>query len=131
VLGITAFIYLLSVGVIQTMLQAAGVGLDGGGAALALMLALTFSNLAPTPPALVGLVGAVTEVTLSPFGVPRAQALVLGTLLNIVLVGPPVALGGWATAVRLLRLLDTPNRGGLRQALGLAPVNVNPAVGEE
>jgi uncharacterized membrane protein YbhN (UPF0104 family) len=129
VLGLTAFIYLLSIGVIQAMLQASGVEHHGGGTALALMLALTFSNLAPTPPALVGLVGAVTEVTLAPFGVPRAQALVLGTILNIVLVGPPVALGGWAAAVRLLRLLYTPNQGGLRQALGLAPLN--PPLGDE
>jgi uncharacterized protein (TIRG00374 family) len=123
VLGLTAFIYLLSIGVIQAMLQAVGIEHHGGGTALALMLALTFSNLAPTPPALVGLVGAVAEVTLASFGVPRSQALVLGTILNVVLVAPPVALGGWATAVRLLRLLDTPHRGGLRQALGLAPLN--------
>jgi uncharacterized protein (TIRG00374 family) len=129
VLGLTAFIYLLSVGVIQAMLQAIGVEHHGGGAALALMLALTFSNLAPTPPALVGLVGAVTEVTLAPFGVPRSQALVLGTILNVVLVGPPVALGSWAAAARLLRLLGTPHRGGLRQALGLAPLNSS--VGED
>jgi hypothetical protein len=85
--------------------------------------------LAPTPPALVGLIGAVTEVTLAPFGVPRAQALALGTILNIVLVAPPVALGGWAAALRLLRVLDTPNQGGLRQALGLAPLNSS--AGEE
>jgi uncharacterized protein (TIRG00374 family) len=129
VLGLTAFTWLLSLGVIQAVLQAFGVEPHGRGAALALMLALSFSNLAPTPPALVGLVGAVTEVTLAPFGVPRAQALVLGTILNIVLVGPPVALGGWAVAIRLLRLLDAPHRGGLRQALGLAPLN--PSVGEE
>lgn len=123
VLGLTAFIYMLSIGVIQATLQAVGIEHHGGASALALMLALTFSNLAPTPPALVGLVGAVTEVTLAPFGVPRAQALVLGAILNIVLVGPPVALGGWAAAVRLLRLLEAPNQGGLRQALGLAPLN--------
>ena len=123
ILGLTAFIYVLSIGVIQAMLQAIGIEHHGGESALALMLALTFSNLAPTPPALVGLVGAVTEVTLAPFGVPRSQALVLGTILNVVLVGPPVALGGWAAAVRLLRLLDAPNQGGLRQALGLAPLN--------
>lgn len=129
VLGLTAFTWLLSLGVIQAMLQAFDIEPHGGGAALALMLALSFSNLAPTPPALVGLVGAVTEVTLAPFGVPRAQALALGTILNIVLVGPPVALGGWAAAIRLLRLLDAPRRGRLRQALGLAPLNS--PVGEE
>lgn len=129
VLGLTAFTWLLSLGVIQAVLQAFSIEPHGGGTALALMLALSFSNLAPTPPALVGLVGAVTEVTLSPFGVPRPQALVLGTILNVILVGPPVALGGWAAAVRLLRLLDAPHRGGLRQALGLAPLN-SPA-GEE
>jgi hypothetical protein len=122
VLGLTAFTWLLSLGAIQAVLQAFGVE-HGGAAALALMLALAFSNLAPTPPALVGLVGAVTEITLAPFGVPRAQALVLGTILNIVLVGPPVALGGWAAAARLLRLLEAPHQGGLRQALGLAPLD--------
>jgi len=88
------------------------------GAAFVLMLALTFSNWIPTPPAMIGVVGAVTVAVLVPFGVPPAQALALGTVLNVVVVAPPVLLGIWATWARLLRL--TGDSGRLHQALGLA-----------
>ena len=74
------------------------------GTAFALMLALTFSNWIPTPPAMIGVVGAVTVVVLAPFGVAPAQALALGTVLNVVVVAPSVLLGIWATWARLLRL---------------------------
>jgi uncharacterized membrane protein YbhN (UPF0104 family) len=118
VLGITALVWILSAGVIQAILLAFGIEHEGA-VALALMLALTFSNLAPMPPALIGLVGAVTEAVLMPFGVPRSQALALGTILNIVLVGPLVIMGGWATVARLLQVFATPDRKGLRYVLGL------------
>lgn len=121
VLALTGLIWLISVAVIRAILAAFAVS-GGWTAALVLVLAIAFSNLAPTPPALIGLIGAVTQEALAPFGVPRYQALALGTMLNVVLVGPPVVLGGWVAGARLLRLLasHTPRR--LRRALGLAPM---------
>ena len=127
VLMLTSLVWLLSAGVMRAVLLAFGSG-GGWAAALVLMLAIAFSNLAPTPPALIGLVGAVTEEALAPFGVLRTEALALGMVLNVVLVGPPVLLGGWAAGVRLLRLLAVPGRGGLRRAVGLAPLD--PPAGE-
>ena len=84
------------------------------------MLALTFSNLVPTPPALLGVVSAVTIAVCVPFGIPRVEALALGTLLNGVMVLPTVVLGGWAAGARLLRLFEPGSRGSLRQLFGLA-----------
>jgi uncharacterized protein (TIRG00374 family) len=121
VLALTTLVWLISVVVVQMVLMAFGIQ-GQWQVALVLMLALIFSNLVPTPPAMIGLVGAVTEGILVPFGVPAAQALALGTVLNAVLVGPPVVLGGWATGMRLLRVLATARGGQLRQALGLAPL---------
>ena len=89
------------------------------GAALALMLALTSSNWAPTPPAMIGIVGAVTVAVLAAFEVDQARALALGTILNVVLVGPPVILGSIALTVRLWRLGETLTLRSLRRAAGL------------
>ena len=114
---LTTLIWLGSMAVLEAMLVAFHVPPDWG-TAFVLMIALTFSNWLPTPPAMIGVVGAVTVVVLAPFGVPPAQALALGTVLNVVLVAPPVLLGIWATWARLLRLPGSPGR--LHQALGLA-----------
>jgi uncharacterized membrane protein YbhN (UPF0104 family) len=114
---LTTLIWLGSVGVMMAMLAAFHIPPDWG-AAFVLMLALTFSNWIPTPPAMIGVVGAVTVAVLVPFGVPPAQALALGTVLNVVVVAPPVLLGIWATWTRLLRLPG--DSGRLHQALGLA-----------
>jgi uncharacterized protein (TIRG00374 family) len=114
---LTTLIWLGSVAVMMAMLVAFHVPPDWG-AAFALMLALTFSNWIPTPPAMIGVVGAVTVVVLAPFGVPPAQALALGTVLNVVVVAPSVLLGIWATWARLLRVPG--DSGRLHQALGLA-----------
>jgi len=114
---LTTLIWLGSVAVLMAMLVAFHIPPDGG-AAFVLMLALTFSNWIPTPPAMIGMVGAVTVAVLAPFGLPPAQALALGTVLNVVLVAPPVIFGIWATWARLLRLPGSPGR--LHQALGLA-----------
>lgn len=88
-------------------------------AALLLMLAITFTNLLPQPPALVGTVLFVTQEMLLPFGLTRAQTLAVGAALNIAMVLPIVLGGAWATSVRLTRLLGTPSAGRLRRALGL------------
>ncbi len=117
VAALTTLIWLGSMAVLGAMLVAFHIPSDWG-AAFVLMMALTFSNLLPTPPAMIGVVGAVTVVVLTPLGVPPARALALGTVLNVVLVAPPVLFGIWATWARLLRLPGSPGR--LHQALGLA-----------
>ncbi len=119
VLALTVLVWLLSVGTILAMLMAFGIA-GGERIALVLMLALTFSNLVPTPPALLGVVGAVTVAVCAPFGIPRVEALTLGTLLNAVMVLPTVLLGGGAAGARLLRLFEPGSRGSLRQLFGLA-----------
>ena len=118
VAALTTLIWLGSMAVLETMLVAFHIPPDWG-AAFVLMIALTFSNWLPTPPAMIGVVGAIAVVVLTPLGVPPAQALALGTVLNVVLVAPPVLLGIWATWARLLRLPG--DSGRLHQALGLAP----------
>jgi uncharacterized protein (TIRG00374 family) len=118
VTALTALIWLVSLATVYIMLAAFGLDL-GWGAALALMLALTSSNWAPTPPAMIGVVGAVTVAVLAPMGVDQTRALALGTVLNLVLVGPPVLLGGVALGIRLLRMGEALRPGSLRRAAGL------------
>lgn len=115
VLAITAGIWLLSAAMLVVMFAAFGLPPEPG-MALVLMLALTSSNWAPTPPALIGLVGAVTIAVLTRFGIGQDASLALGTVLNVVLVAPPVLLGAWAVWSRLLAFQD----GGWRSALGLS-----------
>ncbi len=87
--------------------------------ALLLMLAITFTNLLPQPPAMLGTVLFVTQQILTPFGFTPAQGLAIGSALNVVMV-LPIALGGaWSAGIRATRLLTTPASGRLRQALGL------------
>lgn len=72
--------------------------------AIILSLNLYLSYLVPTPPALVGVVSAVTLMTLQWFEMSRANATALGLTLNLVLVAPVVLMGGWATWLRFSRL---------------------------
>lgn len=118
VAALTAAIWLVSLATVYVMLEAFGLRV-GWGAALALMLALTSSNWAPTPPAMIGVVGAVTVAVLAPFGVDQTRALALGTVLNAVLVGPPVLIGGAALGIRLWRMGEALHPGSLRRAAGL------------
>jgi len=118
VAGLTALIWLLSVGVIYIVLLGFG-RWDLWRAAPVLSVALVFSNLAPNPPALVGVVTAVTEGVLIPFGVSPSEAFAVGVILNGVLVAPLVALGGGFAGIRLLRWLALPGRGPARYVLGL------------
>lgn len=117
-LALTVLIWWLSISVIYMVLWSFGFR-NIWSTAIVLCVALTFSNLAPTPPALVGVMGAVTEAVLVPFGFSPSYALVIGTALNIVLVAPPVGLGGWAAGARLL----SPARHSVRRALGLTSVD--------
>lgn len=118
VAALTAVIWLLSLVTIQIMLAAFNLDL-GWSAALAVMLALTSSNWAPTPPAMIGVVGAVTMAVLAPFGVGMARGLALGTVLNVVLVAPPVLMGGVALWLRVWRLGEALSGTSLRRAAGL------------
>jgi uncharacterized protein (TIRG00374 family) len=120
VAALTTVVWLGSVAVIVAMQIAFRIPPDWG-AAFVLMIALTFSNWVPTPPAMIGVVGAVTVAVLVPFGVPPEQALAMGTVLNIIVVAPPVLMGMWATWARLLRLRGSAGPGRLNRALGLAP----------
>jgi uncharacterized membrane protein YbhN (UPF0104 family) len=121
VLLLTVLVWLVSAGAIQAMLKAFGISGEWR-IALLLMLALTFANLAPTPPALIGVIGAIAVLVLVPFGIPSEQALALGSLLNAVMVLPVVLLGGAAAGARIGQMLLPGHRGSLRQHLGLAPI---------
>jgi uncharacterized protein (TIRG00374 family) len=128
--ALTAAIWLVSLGTVYLMLHAFSLAL-GWSAALALMLALTSSNWAPTPPAMIGVVGAVSVAVLTPFGVDQTRALAFGTVLNLVLVGPPVLLGGAALAIRLWRMGETFHPGSLRHAAGLGAPRETSSDGQE
>lgn len=119
VAALTSGVWLLSLLTVQIMLLAFDLRL-GWGAPLALMLALTTSNWMPTPPAMIGVVGAVTMAVLSAFGVDQTRGLALGTVLNAVLVGPPVLMGGVALWNRLWQLGAAINLHSLRRAAGLS-----------
>ncbi len=84
-----------------------------------LSLALTLSNLVPQPPALIGVVGAVTVVTMTWFGEPQERAAAMGLLLNVVMVSPLVVIGGWSTWMRFLSLGHLPWRERWASSVGL------------
>jgi len=120
VLALTALVWVLSSLVIQSLFVACAFPLGFQTAAL-LMGALMFSNLAPTPPAMIGIVGAVAALVLAPFGLPAAQVTAFGILLNAVIVGPPVLIGGALAGGWAARLLSSARAARpLPQALGLA-----------
>jgi glycosyltransferase 2 family protein len=129
VAALTAGIWLLSLATMAIMLSAFKLDL-GWSAALALMLVLTSSNWVPTPPGMIGIVGAVTMAVLGAFGVEPNRGLALGTVLNGVLVGPPVLVGGIAVGLRLLSLGETLSARGLRRAAGLPGKPAQAAAGE-
>ena len=78
-------------------------------AAIVLMLALMFSNLVPSPPALIGIVQVITIAVLGEYGVNQSVALGLGIVLNVVVVAPLIVMGGiglWMRAVELVAWLE-------------------------
>ncbi len=99
---LTTLIWLLSVLTMLFTLAAFETNV-GWHAALLLSLALYLGNFVPAPPALIGVIGAVTELTLGWFDVPRTSAAAIGLTLNVLLVGPLVLLGGVAGWIRLTR----------------------------
>jgi uncharacterized protein (TIRG00374 family) len=118
VICLTTLSWLVSMVTILAMLVAFDLSL-GWEVAVTLMLAIQLSNLVPTPPALIGIIGAVTEATLGWFDVPRPTAAAAGVLLNIVLVGPLVLMGGWAAWTRFLRLTQLARKERWLQSIGL------------
>ncbi len=87
-------------------------------AAIVLMLAITFSNIAPSPPALIGIVQAITIAVLGEYGVNQSVALGLGIVLNVVLVAPLIVMGGiglWMRAVEVVAWLE---KNKARRAVG-------------
>ncbi len=102
-LGLTVASWLASIFTLAAMLAAFDLPVQWH-VALVLSLTIYLSNLVPTPPALVGVIGAVTVMTLRWFDIVRVEATALGLALNVVLIGPLVILGGWATWLRFSRL---------------------------
>jgi uncharacterized protein (TIRG00374 family) len=96
IFGMTIVSWILSIWTMVAMLMAFGLP-SAWQVALALSVTLYLSNLVPTPPALVGVVSAVAVMTLQWFGVAGEDALALGLVLNVVLIGPLVVIGGWVT----------------------------------
>ncbi len=109
-IGLTVLSWLASISTMAAMLMAFGLPMRWH-VALVLSLTLYLSNLAPTPPALVGVIGAVTVMTLQWFEIVRVEAAALGLALNVVLVGPLVLMGGLTTWLRFARL----TRGNLKE----------------
>lgn len=119
VFGFTAAIWLASILTMYFMLEAFGL-MSSWYVALMLSLAIYLSNLVPTPPALVGVIGAVTVLTLGWFGVPRSDAAALGLILNIILVAPLVLMGGIAAWMRFANLTQGKWRERWAWSLGLS-----------
>lgn len=91
----SGLIWLLSLLTMAALLAAFHLQLPLTAAAL-LMLLVSLSNIAPSPPALVGLMQGAAVLALAPFGVAQATALGVGVALNVVTVLPLILIGGWA-----------------------------------
>ncbi len=100
----TACIWLLSVLTMLALLAAFGLQQLPLAAAVVMMLAVSSSNIAPSPPALVGVMHLIAVVVLSQYGVARPVAVGFGTVLNIVTVLPLVILGSGALWLQLTPL---------------------------
>jgi uncharacterized membrane protein YbhN (UPF0104 family) len=74
-------------------------------AAIVLMLAVSMSNVAPSPPGLVGVIHGIAMIVLAQYGVTQAVVFGFGLVLNLVIVVPPLFLGSlalWSHFVPLL-----------------------------
>jgi uncharacterized membrane protein YbhN (UPF0104 family) len=95
VLWWTMIIWLLSVLTIVALFAAFQLRLPVV-AAVFIMLAVIASNVAPSPPAMVGVMQVIAVLILGQYGVDRPVAIGFGTVLNVVTVVPLLILGGWA-----------------------------------
>ena len=95
VVGWTIIVWLLSLLTIVALFAAFELHLPAIAAVL-IMLAICSANLAPSPPALLGVMHLIAVVVLGQYGVAQPVAVGFGTVLNIVTVAPLLILGGWA-----------------------------------
>ncbi|MCB0166147.1 MAG: flippase-like domain-containing protein [Anaerolineae bacterium] len=95
VLGWTLVIWLASLLTIVALLSAFELHVPLTAAVL-IMVGISFSNIFPSPPALVGLIPGLAVAALSLYSVPPAPALAFGLALNVVVVAPVIVLGSWA-----------------------------------
>jgi uncharacterized membrane protein YbhN (UPF0104 family) len=116
--GLTVLVWLMSVLTMYFVLKSFDLAVRWQ-VALILSLAIYLSNFVPTPPALIGVVSAVTEVTLSWFGIARSDASVVGLVLNVILVGPLVGMGGAAAWLRFIRFSQYELKDRWKISLGL------------
>ena len=103
----TMLAWLFSLLAVWTLIMAFGLPLSLTAAAV-VMLSLSFSNIIPSPPGLIGVIQAIAMVVLGGYGVPQPIALGFGIVLNVVTVAPLILLGSlalWQRAVSLLPLL--------------------------
>ncbi|MGC9522846.1 MAG: lysylphosphatidylglycerol synthase transmembrane domain-containing protein [Anaerolineae bacterium] len=115
---LTSLSWIASIFTIAAVLSAYGLSV-GWHVAFSLSLALYLSNVVPTPPALVGVVSAVTTITLGWFGITHARSAAVGLALNVVLVAPVTLLGGWFTWYRFSHLANKTFRERWGKSLGL------------
>jgi uncharacterized membrane protein YbhN (UPF0104 family) len=73
-------------------------------AAVVLMLSLSFSNIVPSPPALVGITQAIAVLVLGGYGVPQPIALGFGIVLNVITVAPLILFGSLGLGQRAVSL---------------------------
>lgn len=115
---LTALSWAASIFTIMAALDAYGLSV-GWHVAFSLSLALYLSNIVPSPPALVGVVSAVTTITLGWFGISAARSAAVGLALNVVLVAPVTLLGGWFTWYRFSHVTKKTFRERWGKSLGL------------
>jgi uncharacterized protein (TIRG00374 family) len=117
--GVTAWTtaaWLLSWLTMLTLFAAFGLELPLGAAAV-LMLAVSVSNVAPSPPALVGVMHGIAVVVLGQYGVSQAVAFAFGLVLNLVVVAPLIILGSATLCLHLVPLLNVLRQRWLNQSL--------------
>lgn len=100
----TTLHWLLSLLTMLTLFTGFGLSLPVA-AGVVLMLAITFSNIVPSPPALVGVMHAIAVIVLGEYGVSQTVGLGFGIVLNVIAVGPLIVLGGFALWQRVISSL--------------------------
>jgi uncharacterized protein (TIRG00374 family) len=118
VIVITILIWLLSIFTLIATLNAFNLP-AAWYIALALSLAIYLSNLIPTPPALIGVISAITIMVLKWFDISESSAAALGLVLNIIIVAPLIVLGSWSIWVRFSTLAKNNDKGKWAWILGL------------
>jgi len=103
----TTMAWLLSLMNMLTLFAAFGLNLPVV-AGVVMIITLLFSNIVPSPPALVGVMHAIAVVVLGEYGVSQTVAMGFGILLNVITVAPLIMIGAlalWQRAASLLRVL--------------------------